>query len=123
MSTLHGVCKFQLNESLWALQEFRHTPKEDAGLLEGLPVEREALPTHIKELTKEKAPRSASEMAAIVAYFLENLAPPKDRKDRITTKDINTYFKVAGFPLPKKFIHVAKREGLWISRCRRKRRV
>ena len=41
-------------------------------------------------------------MAAIVAYFLENLAPPKDRKDRITTKDINTYFKIAGFPLPKK---------------------
>ena len=30
----------------------RHTPKEDAGLLEGLPVEREALPTHIKELTR-----------------------------------------------------------------------
>lgn len=76
--------------------------KEGVALLEEIRPERGASPTHIKALAEEKAPRSASEMAAIVAYYLENLAPPKERKDRITTKDINTYFKIANFPLPKK---------------------
>jgi hypothetical protein len=61
-----------------------------------------SLPTHIKELKEKKKPRSAIEMAALVAYYLENLAPEKERKDRITTKDIDTYFKIADFPLPKK---------------------
>jgi len=77
-------------------------PKKEAPPSGNAPIERDAIPTHIKNLTEEKAPRSASEMAAIVAYYLENLAPAKERKDRITTKDINTYFKIANFPLPKK---------------------
>ena len=60
------------------------------------------MPTHIKDLKEKKDPHSASEMAAIVGYFLANLAPQKDRKDKITTKEIDTYFKIAEFPLPKK---------------------
>lgn len=59
-------------------------------------------PGHIKELKEKKKPRSANEMAALVAYYLANLAATKDRKDRITTKDIETYFKIAEFPLPEK---------------------
>jgi hypothetical protein len=59
-------------------------------------------PTHIKGLKEKKKPRSAIEMAALVAYYLANLAPPEHRKDRITTKDIETYFKIADFPLPTK---------------------
>jgi hypothetical protein len=65
-------------------------------------VERPMMPTHIKALKEKKDPRSASEMAAVVGFYLANLAPQKDRKDRITTKDIDTYFKIAEFPLPKK---------------------
>jgi hypothetical protein len=65
-------------------------------------VDRAAMPTHIKDLKEKKDPHSASEMAAIVGYYLANLAPQKDRKERITTKDIDTYFKIAEFPLPKK---------------------
>jgi hypothetical protein len=64
--------------------------------------ERQSQLTHIKELKEKKKPRSAIEMAVLVAYYLENLAPEKERKDRITTKDIETYFKIAGFPLPTK---------------------
>jgi hypothetical protein len=57
---------------------------------------------HIKDFKKAKNPRSAIEMAAVVAYYLQNIAPPKDRKDTITSKDLETYFKIAEFPLPGK---------------------
>jgi len=63
--------------------------------------EQQTLPVHIKVLKEKKKPRSASEMAALVAYFLANVAPEADRKDRITTKDVETYFKIAEFPLTK----------------------
>jgi hypothetical protein len=56
---------------------------------------------HIKEFKLQKNPKSASEMSAVVAYYLANLLPQADRKDRITARDIDTYFKIAGFPLPK----------------------
>jgi len=61
----------------------------------------QAAPTHIKELKEQKRPRSANEMAALVAYYLANVVAPKDRKDKITTKEIDTYFKIAEFPLPE----------------------
>jgi hypothetical protein len=65
-------------------------------------VEQLTMPAHIKDFKEKKKPRSANEMAALVAYYLANLAPQKDRKDKITTKDIETYFKIAEFPLPEK---------------------
>ena len=64
--------------------------------------EQQTTPAHIKDLKENKKPRSANEMAALVAYYLENVAPSKERKDRIITKDIETYFKIAGFRLPEK---------------------
>tara|TARA_B100000315_G_scaffold174127_1_gene162549 strand:- start:518 stop:1129 length:612 start_codon:yes stop_codon:yes gene_type:complete len=57
-------------------------------------------PVHIMDLKKKKQPRSAIEMAVLVAYYLENEAPPIELKDSITSKEINTYFKIAEFPLP-----------------------
>jgi hypothetical protein len=59
-------------------------------------------PIHIKSLKEQKKPHSASEMAALVAYYMANVAPEKDRTDRINTKLVDTYFKIAEFPLPKK---------------------
>ena len=59
-------------------------------------------PIHIKNLKLQKKPRSAIEMAALVAYYLANVAPKADRKDRIKAKEIETYFKIAEFPLPEK---------------------
>jgi hypothetical protein len=57
---------------------------------------------HIKSLKEQKKPHSASEMAALVAYYMANVAPEKDRRDRINTKLVETYFKIAEFPLSQK---------------------
>ena len=57
---------------------------------------------HIKEFKEQKKPRSANEMAAVVAYYLENIASPDKRKSTVNHKDIETYFKIAQFPLPKR---------------------
>jgi hypothetical protein len=52
----------------------------------------------IRSLKEKKSPRSANEMAAIVAYYLSELAP--ERKQSINTDDIKKYFLEARFPLP-----------------------
>ena len=56
---------------------------------------------HIKQFKEAKGPRSANEMAAVVAYYLANVAPPADRKGTINQKSVETYFKIAGFPLSR----------------------
>lgn len=55
----------------------------------------------IRSLKEQKAPRSASEMCAIVAYYLAEVAPVEERKDSIDKDDVIKYFKQANFPLPK----------------------
>lgn len=60
-----------------------------------------ATPAHIKDLKDQKKPRSANEMAALVAYYLANIAPQPERKTTVNTKDIETYFKIADFRLPE----------------------
>lgn len=54
----------------------------------------------IRSIRDQKQPSSDMEMAAIVAYYLSELASEEDRKDTIVTKDITTYFNQAGHPLP-----------------------
>lgn len=54
----------------------------------------------IRSLKDAKQPRSAIEMAVLVAYYLSELAPASDRKSDIGADDINKYFKQADFPLP-----------------------
>jgi hypothetical protein len=39
-------------------------------------------------------------MAAVAAYYLQELAPPEERKREVDVQDIVEYFKQAGFPLP-----------------------
>ena len=60
-----------------------------------------AKPTHIKELKEQKEPKSANEMVALVAYYLSHDAPEKDRKETIGRHDLEQYFKIAGYRLPK----------------------
>lgn len=57
-------------------------------------------PNDVRTLTKVKAPRSANEMAALVAYYVTELAPGSYRKPSINADDIKKYFKDAHFPLP-----------------------
>ncbi len=53
-------------------------------------------------------------MACVVAYYLTELASADERKDSVSTQDLEKYFKQAGFKLPQKMEQVlpdAKRSG------------
>lgn len=56
--------------------------------------------TDIRSLREEKQPRSANEMAALVAYYLSELAPPGERSETVNAEALRRYFKMAGFRLP-----------------------
>ena len=56
----------------------------------------------IRSLREEKTPKSANEMAALVAYYVSELAPPAERKPEINKTDVERYFKAAGFKLTAK---------------------
>ena len=73
-----------------------------AAQVEVAPPAHDAASLHIKDLKNKKSPRSANEMAALVAYYLEHETPLDQQKDRVSTKDIDTYFKIAGFRIPAK---------------------
>ena len=51
---------------------------------------------YIRSLKKAKRPKSANEMAALVAYYVSELAPAVERKREINKIDIERYFKSAG---------------------------
>jgi hypothetical protein len=55
----------------------------------------------IRDLKEEKQPSAANQMAALVAYYLSEVAPESERKDAINASDLERYFKQAGFKLPK----------------------
>jgi hypothetical protein len=54
----------------------------------------------IRTLKETKLPKSANEMAALVAYYVSELAPVGERKKEIGKPDIERHFKAAGFRLP-----------------------
>lgn len=62
-----------------------------------------ALPasTDIKSLKVEKQPKSAIQMACVVAFYLKERAPVAERRNTITAGDIDNYFRQAAYPLPK----------------------
>jgi hypothetical protein len=55
----------------------------------------------IRSLKEQKNPNSARQMACLVAYYLQESAPQKERKDSISAADLERYFKQAGYKLPK----------------------
>lgn len=57
--------------------------------------------TDIRALAAEKQPRSASEMVALVAYYVSELAPEGERSRTINVEMVRKYFKMARFPLPR----------------------
>jgi hypothetical protein len=60
----------------------------------------------IRTLKTQKQPKSAQQMACLVAYYLQEVAPSSDRKATITADDIEKYFKQAGYKLPTKIRQV-----------------
>jgi hypothetical protein len=58
-------------------------------------------PTDIRALTAEKQPRSASEMVALIAYYLSELAPEGEASRTINVDMVRKYLKMARFPMPR----------------------
>lgn len=56
----------------------------------------------IRTLKEQKAPTSAIEMACLVAYYLDTLASPPERKKDVAAADMERYFKQANYRLPKR---------------------
>lgn len=56
----------------------------------------------IRTFKQQKSPSSANEMACVLAYYLQHLAPADERKASISAADIDKYFNQAGFPLPRR---------------------
>lgn len=83
-------------------------PQPDHSSIASSSSEKSRSPTHmrhgvdIRTLKEEKQPDSARQMACIVAYYLSELSPEDERKQTITTADIERYFKQANYKLPTK---------------------
>jgi hypothetical protein len=56
----------------------------------------------IKTFKDLKSPSSARQMACVVAYYLAEIATGDERKEVITTDDIEKYFKQGRYALPTK---------------------
>jgi len=56
--------------------------------------------TDILSLKQEKGPTTATQMIAVVAYYLAHLAPQHERKEFITTEEIQKYFVQGKYPMP-----------------------
>ena len=87
------------------------------------PVEVKRIETgvDIKSLKNEKQPNSARQMACIVAYYLGEHAPEKERKETVTVSDLAKYFKQAAYPLPQNMDQLlvdCKRSGYMESLAR-----
>jgi hypothetical protein len=55
----------------------------------------------IRDLKEEKQPESLNQMAALIAYYLSEVADDAERKFEVNAADLERYFKQAGFKLPK----------------------
>ena len=55
----------------------------------------------IRDLKEEKKPESSNQMAALVAYYLQEVVDSEEQKVAINTADLERYFKQASFKLPK----------------------
>ncbi len=60
----------------------------------------------VRTLKEQKQPKGAVEMACIVAYYLESLAPASELKAAVVKADLQRYFKQANFRLPKRMEQV-----------------
>ena len=80
----------------------------------------------IRTLRNQKQPASALQMACVVAYYLQELAPMEERTKEVSTADLERLFKQAGFKLPSRMQQVlvdAKSAGYFESIDRGKYRL
>jgi hypothetical protein len=79
-------------------------PEHDVSLTSAAP--SQSIITDIRTLKEQKQPTTAPEMACVVAYYLDSLAPPNERKKEVSSSDLEKYFKQGGFRLPKRMPQV-----------------
>jgi len=92
----------------YALTVFGGVGQSLGSLASNQPLQREPAPREprpfvgrdIRSLKDEKQPKSAIEMAALVAYYLSEVAAELDRSADVSTAELDKYFKQANFPLP-----------------------
>jgi hypothetical protein len=56
----------------------------------------------IRTFKERKNPSSARQMACVVAYYLAEIATGEERKEVVTTQDVEKYFKQGRYALPTK---------------------
>ncbi len=76
------------------------TESENAGSATSIP--------NIRTLRETKKPSTNVEMAALVAYYLSEMAPEAERSDTLDSSMITKYFKQAGHPIPDKPIYTLR---------------
>jgi hypothetical protein len=89
-------------------------PQPMNGLPEGRVIEEPvaaAVITDILTLKDQKQPKSAVEMAVLVAYYLSEVATADVSKETIGTADITKYFKQGDYPLPSLLMGFPSRKG------------
>ena len=65
------------------------------------PIVSPRLKVDIRSLKDQKQPKSARQMACVIAYYLRELAPESERRETVNSKELEKYFKQARFKLPK----------------------
>ena len=56
----------------------------------------------IRSLKEQKLPSNSSEMACIVAYYLQYVVPEPEKKAEVSKDEMEKYFPQADFPIPKR---------------------
>lgn len=77
----------------------------------------------IRTLKNEKKPTNSLQMACIVAYYLQDIAPTAERTKEVNAADLERLFKQAGYKLPSRIMQVlndAKGAGYFESVARGK---
>lgn len=77
-------------------QAERLAPPVPADPRAGMPI------ADIRSLKDAKQPTSANQMAALAAYYLQELAPESERSEVIDSTALDRLFRQAGFPLPQR---------------------
>ncbi len=65
------------------------------------PIDSTPVVIDIRTLKSQKQPKSARQMACVVAYYLRELAPENERSETVNAINLEKYFKQANFKLPK----------------------
>lgn len=124
ITAVTAACK-HLNIVLSQPAQYRAPAGQVSGVVEhiapGIQPAHSGHKVDIRTLTEQKKPSSAQQMACIVAYYLQELAPDNERKDTVSSQDIEKFFKQAKFKLPKAVGQVlkdAKQSGYFESVAR-----